>query len=100
MKITICGQDYTEADVPLQAAKEALQCQDACNLGGVVFALARHTQALCDNPRKSGTAWKNHHPVIVLFLNKCSSLCTGDLGDTQAFSVAYDLCCAVVDKGE
>lgn len=97
MTITICDTDYTEADVPVELAKEALLIQDACNLSGLVFSFAREMQKLCDHPRCTGSAWRNHHPIVVLWLNKLDSLCTGDLGDMGAYSKAYDLCSAVVE---
>ncbi len=103
MEIEICGEKYAEKDVPLRLAKSAIEVQDACNLSGVVFTLSKVLDELIEHQRSiecPGTAWRNHHPVIVLFLNKCDSLCTGDLGDVRAFSKAYDLCRSVVDAGE
>ncbi len=100
MKIEIGGQEYSNEDVPLALAKEALQVQDACNLSGIVFSLAKHMQTLCDHPRCTGTSWRNHHPIVVLFLSKLDSLCTGDLSDgVGSFSKAYDLINDVVNQG-
>lgn len=96
MTITIHDTEYAEADVPVELAKEALLIQDACNLSGLVFSFAREMQQLCDHPRCTGTAWRNHHPVVVLWLSKLDSLCTGDCGDTDAFFGAYELCQKVV----
>lgn len=104
MTITIHGTEYTEADVPVELAKEALLIQDACNLSGLVFSFAREMQKLCDFGNRPpdhatllrGSAWKNHHPIVVLRLSKLDSLCTGDCGDTDAFHQAYELCNAVV----
>ncbi len=98
MKITICGQEYSELDVSAALAKDAIQAQDACNLSGIIFSLPQVMQALCDHPACSGLAWRNHHPIIVLYLNKLDSLCTGDFGDTTAFSKAYDLCRAAIEQ--
>ncbi len=100
MEIEICGQKYTEDDVPIGSAKDAIAVQDACTLPGVIVSMNGIMRALCEHPRCTGTAWRNHHPIIVLLLNKCDSLCTGDLGDVAAFSKAYDLCRSVVDAGE
>ncbi len=97
MKIEICGIEYTEEDVPLSGAKEALLCQDACNFSGVLFSFAERMRELCEHPRNCGTAWKNHHPVAVLFLSKLNSLCTGDCCDVNTFSNAYELITQVVN---
>lgn len=56
-----------------QAAQQALDVQDACNLSGVVFAFTRAMQAICDAPN-SGTAERNQHPIVTLFLLKLSEL--------------------------
>jgi len=100
MEIEICGQKYTEADVPAAYAKDAIAVQDACNLSGVIISMNGIMRLLGEHPRQCGTSWKNHHPVIVLFLNKCNSLCTGDIGDVGAFSKAYDLCRSAIEIGD
>jgi len=57
-----------------QAAQQALDIQDACNLSGVAFAFARAMQAVCDAGRDKGTEWKNSHPVVTLHLLKMEEL--------------------------
>lgn len=59
-----------------EAAKTALEIQDACNLSGVVFAFAEAMHAICDeaNRTNKGTSWKNQHPIVTLFLSKLGSL--------------------------
>lgn len=59
-----------------KAAKEALDCQNACNLSGVAFSFARSMQSICDysNRYGKGTAWKNEHPIVKLYLEKMAQL--------------------------
>ena len=59
-----------------QAARQALDVQDACNLSGVVFVFARCVQAICDNPeqQKAGTRERNQHPIVTMFLLKLCEL--------------------------
>ncbi len=102
MTITIRDTEYTEADVPLELAVYAIAIQDACNLSGLALTFGKMVMpALCDHPRNCGTAWKNHHPIVVLWLNKMTNLCTGDCGDDDgAFSKAYGLCADVVEAAK
>ena len=60
--------------------REAWLVQDACNLSGVVFSLARAMHRLCDICREQNkdTEWKNRHIVSKLWASKIQSL-TGDL---------------------
>jgi hypothetical protein len=59
-----------------QAAQNAIDCQDACNLSGVVFSFARAMQAICDKAfaEGKGTDWKNTHPIVSLYINKLRDL--------------------------
>lgn len=60
-----------------QAAQTALDCQDACNLSGVLnsFATIVHDVIWPEARRlERGTAFVNEHPIVVLFLDKLSSL--------------------------
>ncbi len=59
-----------------QAAQTALDVQDACNLSGVVFSFAEAMHAICEEQQRigEGTAWKNHHPIVYLFLSKLADL--------------------------
>src|SRR5713226_1022598 len=71
-----------------QAAKTALDCQDACNLSGV---LASFHQIVMDviwpEARRlgKGTEYVNTHSIVALFLSKLV-----DLNRNQDFSQAYD----------
>ncbi len=97
--IEICGVFYWKEDVPVHLAKDALAVQDTCNLGGVSNSFAEMVKELHRVPSYKGTLWIRHHPVIVLYVSKISSLVTGDCGDTKAFSAAYDICTEVA-KGK
>lgn len=59
-----------------QAAQTALDVQNACNGSGVVFTFAEAMHAICDEQQRlgKGTAWKNEHPIVSLFLDKLASL--------------------------
>lgn len=76
-----------------EAAKLAIDVQDACNLSGVTFSFAKVMQAICDDGRASphkGTDWRNNHPVAKLFIWKMALLngieVNGDFGEP------YDMC--------
>lgn len=60
---------YTLAD----AARDALQVQDACNLSGVARAFVRAIDALHAAGIRD-TDERNRHPVAVLFAHKLASL--------------------------
>jgi hypothetical protein len=62
-----------------KAAKDAIDCQDACNASGVLFSFARHMQTLCNeaNRLNLGTDWKNRNAIVILFLDKLTSLAGG-----------------------
>jgi hypothetical protein len=59
-----------------QAAKQALEIQDACNLSGIAFSFARAIQAVCDESTRlgKGTDWKNTNPIVTLHLLKMAEL--------------------------
>lgn len=78
------------------AARTALEVQDACNLSGVLRAFNRVvTEVLWPeaNQRGHGTEWVNSHPLCTLFLAKLTDLnrsacyCTAS---SDAFGTAYD----------
>lgn len=99
-----------------QAAQKALDIQDACNLSGVAHTFDRVVSLVCEqnNHRakcyeairhgditdaergrfetRFGTAWKNNHPVLRLFICKMHDLSGLGLSDTKVFGEAYDLC--------
>lgn len=60
-----------------EAAREALYCQDACNLSGIVHSFSRVlTEGVWPEAHKTGqgTTWVNTHPVSVLFAYKICAL--------------------------
>jgi hypothetical protein len=73
-------------------AKEAIDVQDAVNLSGVVYAFARSMQLIFEISSRinEGTAWRNHHPVAVMYANKISSLCEAESAGN--YSDAYERC--------
>jgi hypothetical protein len=78
----------------VQAAEAAINVQNACNLSGVLYSFAKAMSTICDEANKEGhgTAWRNHHPVTILFVDKLASLAgIQDVGN-PAFGPAYDEC--------
>ena len=77
-----------------QALQTSLDCQDACNLSGVVYSFARAMDAICEQSRTlgHGTEWRNRHPAVTLFVDKLASLngtqCCCETS-TRAFSKAF-----------
>jgi hypothetical protein len=72
-----------------EAAQAALDCQDACNLSGVLASFKEIVhEVLWEEARRigKGTAWVNQHPICTLFLNKLSSLNSSDCFCSQATS--------------
>jgi hypothetical protein len=60
-----------------QAARTALECQDACNLSGVLASFKEIVhEVIWPEARRlgKGTEWVNRHPICVLFLSKLGSL--------------------------
>jgi hypothetical protein len=63
------------ADETMQRlAKRALEVQDACNLCGVAQAFARDQLELSRSSQSTGTAWRNQHPITLLWLDKLCHL--------------------------
>jgi hypothetical protein len=72
-----------------QAAQAALDCQDACNLSGVLASFKEVVhEVIWPEARRigKGTEWVNQHPICTLFLNKLSSLNSSDCFCSQATS--------------
>jgi hypothetical protein len=60
-----------------EAARIALDCQDACNLCGVLASFKEIVhEVLWPEARRQGkgTEWVNQHPICTLFLSKLGSL--------------------------
>lgn len=83
-----------------QAAKMALDIQDACNLSGVVTSFAQAMEVICKSERNTGTDWKNNHPIARMFASKIHDLSGMGLSDSHAFVEAYDLCKRLADGDE
>jgi len=63
-----------------QAARTALECQDACNLSGVLASFKEIVhEVIWPEARRlgHGTEWVNTHPIVTLFLSKLCSLNRG-----------------------
>jgi len=82
-----------------EAARTALECQDACNLSGVLFSFAEAMHAICEEQQRlgKGTDWKNTNPIVTLYLSKLGSLNRGYY--ECDYMHASDACEAIV-KGE
>ncbi len=48
--------------------QNALDVQDACNLSGVLFSFAKDMHTIYDTEQHIGTAAKNTHPVVLMYL--------------------------------
>lgn len=83
-----------------QAAKTALEIQDACNLSGVVISFVQAMEIICKSERNTGTDWKNNHPIAKMFASKIHDLSGMGLSDNHAFAEAYDLCKKLADGDE
>jgi hypothetical protein len=78
--------------------QQALDMQDACNLSGLVYALPKVMDAICEESRElgKGTAYRNTHPLMLLWIDKLCHLAGIQAwqGDAQkridaAFDEAY-----------
>src|SRR5260221_394687 len=83
-----------------QAARIALDCQDACNLSGVLASFKEIVhEVIWPEARRlgKGTEYVNTHPVVTLFLSK---LCSLNRGYFECdYLHASDACEAIV-RGE
>jgi len=70
----------------------AMDSQSACNLSGLVFALPKVMQAICDDVN-SGTHERNTHPIVVLFVTQLAHLSgVAAIADSDVYNKAYDAC--------
>ena|GEM_PF-4796340 len=75
--------------------RDTIQIQDACNLSGVVHSMVEALESVCDMAHRlgEGTAWKNRHPVMVLFAAKVAHLAgLSDSSLCEAYERAHGLC--------
>ena len=70
-----------------EAARQALACQNACNLSGVAHTFAEAVSAIWDEARRTGqgTLWVNSHPICTLFIDKLASFNDSAPGLSQAW---------------
>jgi hypothetical protein len=81
-----------------QAAQDAIEVQNACNLSGVVHSFSHIlTDVLWPAAREGnhGTDWVNQHPISKLFASKIEDLSRVNYG-ALTFSDAYDACHAIM----
>lgn len=74
--------------------QNALDCQSACNVSGVIRSLARDTETIWDEARAAGqsTDYVNRHPAIILTLHQLLFLSTGKGLDTNDCLAAWNTC--------
>jgi len=75
------------------AAQTALDVQNGCNLSGVLTSFHRIVQdVLWPEARRQGkgTRWVNEHPIVVLFVDKLSSLSRHQFNETNIYSRACE----------
>jgi hypothetical protein len=83
------------------AARLALQVQDACNLSGVVRSFHEVlTETLWPEARRlnMGTDWVNNHPISRAYADKIASLAGTQLDELaagRAFDACYELAAGV-----
>lgn len=79
-----------------ELAKEAIEVQDACNIGGVSRRFAQVVQEVrqCYSGPAGGasTGQMNQHPIIQLWASKIHSLVGMGFSEIEEFSKAYDAC--------
>lgn len=71
---------------------EAIEVQNAVNLGAIVYGFAELLDGIRSEPgyKQMGTQYINEHPVTVMFVNKLASLCHADA--PGRYSYAYAIC--------
>lgn len=77
-----------------EAAQEALDVQNACNLSGVAHSFSKVlSEAMwpAANELGEGTQWVNQHPISVLFVDKLVSLTGLDFLEAHVVD-AYATC--------
>ena len=78
-----------------QAAQQAMDVQDACNLSGIVRSFDRIVQEVLKPEAErlgKGIEWVNEHPISKLFIDKFASLARTQYnlpGDVAAVTMAF-----------
>jgi hypothetical protein len=82
----------------IEAAKEAILVQDACNLSGVVYAFDAVVDILWTEARRrgKGTDWVNTHAISKLFCDKMADL--SGARSFEDFCSAYAECRKLADQ--
>ena len=80
-----------------EAARTALECQDACNLTGVVHAFSRAMHSLRETYPNENTEFFNRHCVVTLFLSK---LCDLNRGYFECDYLHASNACEALVRGE
>jgi hypothetical protein len=75
-----------------ELAQEAINIQNACNLGGLVHSWSRSMGDLQRLLREQGTCAVNEHPISKLWASKIHELTEMGMSDYGAFSKAYAEC--------
>ena len=57
-----------------EAAKAALDVQNASNLSGVIYSFEKALKVLREDPSCQGTDWVNKHPIAILFAAQIANL--------------------------
>ena len=73
-----------------RAAQTAVDCQDACNLSGVLysFADAMKTAIRPEAERlNKGTDWINQHPIVYMFAYKLLALNGHEVSNIQKSAI-------------
>jgi hypothetical protein len=75
-------------------AEQAIFVQSACNISAVAFSFSQLMEDLNsymhESVKDKQTEWRNHHPLIVLFVDKLADLCGIERDSLLRFSWAYD----------
>lgn len=81
----LCTDDYTHA----------LNSQNACNVSGLIFSLNEIQQRINHTSYQHGygTDWRNHHPIVKMFIHQISFLCgNGESIETKEYSACVEFC--------
>jgi hypothetical protein len=80
-------------------AQEAIQVQDAVNMGGVARRFAEVVATLQSNGLVQGTDDLNRHPIVRMWVSKMHDLAGMGLTDPDQFSLAYSMCRQLMGDG-
>ena len=76
------------------AAKEAVDCQSACNLSAVAHSFSRHMHTIFAVAQilGKGTDWWNQHPVCIMFSTQIAHLSGTCLVGCERHQIWVDAC--------